>query len=139
MLAFEGACPEGLQVRHLDGDPKNNKFENLVYGTPKENMEDRDKVHGRNYELNKTHCPQDHPYDDVNTYVAPDGSRQCKTCRNGGRSAPECSEPDCDNPAKALGLCGKHHMQRLRSQMTREKQEEIRAKNRESARRRRER
>lgn len=29
----------------------------------------------------KTECPQGHPYDDENTYVAPSGKRQCKTCR----------------------------------------------------------
>lgn len=28
----------------------------------------------------KTHCPQGHPYDEENTYVAPDGSRKCKKC-----------------------------------------------------------
>lgn len=34
-----------------------------------------------NAQSRKTHCPQGHPYDEENTYVAPDGSRQCKTCR----------------------------------------------------------
>lgn len=29
----------------------------------------------------KTHCPQDHPYDDVNTYWTPEGHRQCRICR----------------------------------------------------------
>lgn len=29
----------------------------------------------------KTHCPQDHPYDEENTYVTPAGVRQCKICR----------------------------------------------------------
>jgi len=28
----------------------------------------------------KTHCPQGHPYDEVNTYKTPHGSRQCRTC-----------------------------------------------------------
>lgn len=53
MLTFVGPRPEGLQVRHLDGDPLNNRWEpgdeaetiaaggNLVYGTPSENMLDR--------------------------------------------------------------------------------------------------
>lgn len=43
---FLGSCPEGLQIRHLDGNPQNNKIKNLRYGTPKENAEDRHK-HGR--------------------------------------------------------------------------------------------
>jgi len=43
--AFLGRCPKGLEVRHLDGKPANNKLANLKYGTPKENGEDRVK-HG---------------------------------------------------------------------------------------------
>lgn len=33
------------------------------------------------HERAKTHCPQGHPYDDVNTYVTPKGSRMCKACQ----------------------------------------------------------
>jgi hypothetical protein len=94
MLTFAGSCPEGMQVRHLDGDPGNNKWApgstedavraaggNLVYGTPKKNAEDRDHRHGTNHELNRTHCPQGHPYDEENTYITPNGWRQCRICR----------------------------------------------------------
>jgi hypothetical protein len=28
-----------------------------------------------------THCPQNHPYDEANTYIAPNGKRHCRTCR----------------------------------------------------------
>jgi hypothetical protein len=28
----------------------------------------------------KSHCPQGHPYDAANTYVAPDGGRNCRRC-----------------------------------------------------------
>ena len=38
--AFAGPCPEGMQCRHLDGNPGNNSLENLKWGTPKENSED---------------------------------------------------------------------------------------------------
>jgi hypothetical protein len=45
LLAFVGPCPEGLEVRHLNGDPQDNRPENLAYGTKAEN--DADKVnHG---------------------------------------------------------------------------------------------
>lgn len=30
----------------------------------------------------KTHCPQGHPYDLLNTYVNPRGHRDCRTCRH---------------------------------------------------------
>ena len=39
--AFVGVRPDGLEVRHLDGNPLNNDMSNLVFGTPKENAEDR--------------------------------------------------------------------------------------------------
>ena len=38
--AFLGPRPQGLQVRHLDGDKTNNSIHNLAYGTPKENGQD---------------------------------------------------------------------------------------------------
>ena len=31
--------------------------------------------------INRTECPQGHSYTDENTYVTPQGYRQCKTCR----------------------------------------------------------
>lgn len=36
--AFLGACPAGKEVLHLDGDPSNNRLENLRYGTRSENL-----------------------------------------------------------------------------------------------------
>jgi hypothetical protein len=35
----------------------------------------------------KTHCPQDHPYDEGNTYVDPSGGRGCRTCRSDNSKA----------------------------------------------------
>lgn len=36
---------------------------------------------GRQWESEKTHCPQLHPYDITNTYITPDGHRECRLCR----------------------------------------------------------
>ncbi len=44
--AFIGPKPKGWHTRHLNGDPTDNRAENLVYGTPKENQADRLR-HGR--------------------------------------------------------------------------------------------
>ena len=38
--AFVGPRPEGMECRHLDGNPSNNALSNLCWGTPKENGED---------------------------------------------------------------------------------------------------
>ena len=41
MLAFVGPKPDGLCIRHLDGNPSNNQLTNLTYGTLAENQRDR--------------------------------------------------------------------------------------------------
>jgi hypothetical protein len=43
--AFIGPCPPKKGCRHLDGDPTNNRLDNLCWGTPKENCADRER-HG---------------------------------------------------------------------------------------------
>ena len=40
MLAFVGPCPEGMEVCHEDGNPKNNRLSNLKYDTHRNNMQD---------------------------------------------------------------------------------------------------
>ena len=45
MALFVGPRPPGLVIRHIDGNCQNNKLENLVYGTYKENSADR-YIHG---------------------------------------------------------------------------------------------
>jgi hypothetical protein len=83
--AFHGPRPEGMQVRHLNGNETDNRASNLAWGTRSEN--EIDKVHhGTQYNVNKTHCPQGHPYEGRNLIVARrgDGSvfRQCRACLN---------------------------------------------------------
>lgn len=43
--AFLGSKNEGDQCRHLDGDVSNNRLSNLVWGTPMENHQDKER-HG---------------------------------------------------------------------------------------------
>lgn len=51
----------------------------LWLGSPTDNS--RDEVSkGRHPEQKVTQCPKGHPYDEVNTYVSPSGSRSCKEC-----------------------------------------------------------
>jgi hypothetical protein len=44
--AFVGPCPEGLECRHLNGNPADNRSSNLKWGTRAENIED-EKKHGK--------------------------------------------------------------------------------------------
>lgn len=83
--AFIGPRPDGLEVRHLNGDPLDNRAENLTYGTHGEN--ERDKVtHGTHRNGGKTHCPSGHAYAGDNLYVSPRGWRYCRACKNGARN-----------------------------------------------------
>lgn len=78
--AFVGPYPDGLdQVRHLDGDPTNNRLDNLRYGTAAENVADMLR-HGTQRNQRKTHCVRGHAFDDQNTYFRPDKGRDCKRC-----------------------------------------------------------
>lgn len=78
MLAFAGPCPDGHEIRHLDGDHLNNARTNLAYGTRSENAQDRVR-HGTDASARKTHCPASHPYSPENTAVRR-GKRECREC-----------------------------------------------------------
>lgn len=76
--AFYGPLPAGLETRHLDGDSRNNRADNLRYGTKAENVEDI-RNHG-NYWSKRTHCGQGHRYTASNTGRKSNGGRQCRRC-----------------------------------------------------------
>lgn len=46
--AFVGPKPEGMEARHLDGNPQNNRVDNLKWGTRIENNNDQ-ITHGTAY------------------------------------------------------------------------------------------
>lgn len=113
--AFLGALPEGMQTRHLDGNPLNCTLENLAYGTVRENCLDR-RTHGTDWQVNKTHCPRGHELRPGNLDTAPSaaGSRHCLKCTRAtsratrqrwGRKPWEC--PFC-GLAMTLGARGRH-------------------------------
>lgn len=81
MLAFVGSYPDGMEIRHLNDDPKDNRLENLAYGTRHENMLDRTR-NGKHHMANKTHCPHGHEYASWNldAYTLSLGRRRCKAC-----------------------------------------------------------
>lgn len=79
LRAFEGECPEGLAVRHLDGNKLNNTLSNLQYGTPSENQRDQ-LVHGTHNFGSRSHCNQGHPLAGENLAFRSDGTRRCREC-----------------------------------------------------------
>ena len=92
-LAFLGPRPEGMQIRHLDGNHLNNNVWNLCYGTASENMQDRTR-HGNNPNTNKTHCPAGHEYTPENTYYRKNGGRVCRTCSREKKAAAPPPTPE---------------------------------------------
>lgn len=83
--AFLGPCPEGLEVRHLDGNALNNDLSNLAYGTSSENKLDTVR-HGNHPSARKTHCKRGHPLmgENLCTWPRKGGGvyRACRECRN---------------------------------------------------------
>lgn len=79
--------PDGLPlVRHMDDDTSNNHVDNLAWGTHHDNRLDSVR-NGTHRNARKTRCPCGHPYDLDNTYIRPDGGRECRRCRANRRMA----------------------------------------------------
>ncbi|AWY05488.1 HNH endonuclease [Gordonia phage Morrissey] len=79
--AFVGPCPSGMETRHLNGNPKDNRLENLVWGTSAENSQDT-KNHGY-VPPRRESCKHGHLFTPENTYYPParSGDRHCKECQ----------------------------------------------------------
>lgn len=106
-LTFLGPRPEGLEIRHLDGDQINNAVSNLAYGTHAENMADRRRHNGRllivgmdpvptwatkaprnrrHARAKTTHCRKGHLRTEATTYQSPGGKRICRPCKTAWES-----------------------------------------------------
>lgn len=80
LSVFVGACPDGMEACHNNGDPGDNRLSNLRWDTKSSNTRDA-VLHGTHPEARKTHCPSGHPYSPENTYNPKPGHRMCRTCR----------------------------------------------------------
>ncbi len=82
--AFIGPLPVGQVCRHLNGNPSDNRLQNLSYGTDSDNKFDS-VAHGTHANARKTHCPKNHEYTEENTYRH-QNRRYCRVCiRDRGR------------------------------------------------------
>ena len=74
-VAYEqakGPIPKGLEIDHLCRNRACVQPEHLEAVTHQENM--------RRAALLKTTCPQNHVYDEANTYIDYRGNRRCRQC-----------------------------------------------------------
>ena len=79
--AFVGPCPDNLVACHDNGDPADNRPNNLRWDTQASNMRDKVK-HGRHHESRKTHCPRGHLLQGPNLVASQlkRGQRECLAC-----------------------------------------------------------
>lgn len=79
--AFVGPRPEGTEGCHWDGDPANNRLDNLRWATHLDNEADKAR-HGTHHNTMKTHCPQGHLLAGLNLMAADvrRGFRKCRAC-----------------------------------------------------------
>ena len=76
-----GPIPDRLVVCHRCDNPPCCNPAHLFVGTPGDNNRDS-AAKGRAVNQQKTHCPQNHPYNTANTYTPPGTNRRmCRTCR----------------------------------------------------------
>jgi len=86
-LAFIGPQPSPAhEVCHGDGDPTNNRVENLRWGTRLDNAADM-RRHGTHNNTRRTHCVNGHPFDDENTRRDAKGHRDCRACERARKPA----------------------------------------------------
>lgn len=81
--AFVGPRPADCVARHMNGDPSDNRIENLAWGTYSENNDDQVR-HGTHYEASRTRCDRGHLLEGENLAVRTKKNgrkrRACKTC-----------------------------------------------------------
>ncbi|KKK62121.1 hypothetical protein LCGC14_3007490 [marine sediment metagenome] len=77
--------PEGKQLDHLCRTRHCIRASHLEPVTCRENLMRGDTLAAREAKL--MYCPQGHSYDEENTYVYPQGRRECRECRRQRRKA----------------------------------------------------
>lgn len=73
-----GPIPDGFELDHLCSTRTCVRVDHLEAVTHAENV-----ARGQSgvWQTLKTHCPQQHPYSEQNTYLSPRNKRECRTCK----------------------------------------------------------
>jgi hypothetical protein len=76
-----GSIPLGYEPHHTCNNPGCVNPDHLEVVTRREHILKNRSWGVATWNLNKTHCPKGHPYDEDNTYHEPGGGRGCRICR----------------------------------------------------------
>ena len=87
-IILNGEIQKGVYVLHSCDVPKCVNPFHLFLGSPQDNMDDMRAKGRQNFSKSGLHqrikkfCKYGHPYDEDNTYLRPDGGRDCYQCLN---------------------------------------------------------
>lgn len=86
LTSFVGPRPAGMEACHGDGNPKNNRLDNLRWGTPSSNVQDMLR-HGNHHQQRKQACPYGHLLQEPNLVKSLLPARSCKACHRARAAA----------------------------------------------------
>lgn len=119
MEAFVGPIGPGHEIRHLNGDPTDNRVGNLAFGTRSENTQDSVR-HGTHNRASVTHCPHGHILAEPNLIRSLWRNRKQRNCLACGRARGIIryrmkSHPDFDHAAQFNQIADSYYLQIMQS------------------------